>query len=157
MFKAFIMLRYTRLRRGHGDKPRRGWAPCGARERIGVRLSLADVYRWLAKELASHRDLCSQHLFGVDVPWMGRRPRLGVRWRRRADHEASRRIRELTEDDMHTNQTRKMSGGILYDLIQEEKDELLQKPPTEIILEELAACDRLLSRLATRFSQETLQ
>jgi hypothetical protein len=58
---------------------------------------------------------------------------------------------------MHTNQTRKMPARILYDLIQEEKDELLQKPPTEIILEELAACDRLLSRLATKFSQETLQ
>jgi hypothetical protein len=50
-----------------------------------------------------------------------------------------------------------MGAGVLYRIIQEEKDELLQKPPTEIVLEELAACDRLLSRLSTRFSQETLQ
>jgi hypothetical protein len=57
------------------------------------------------------------------------------------------------EDDMLS----KMPAGILYGLIQEEKDELLQKPPTEIVLEDLVACDRLLSRLAPRFSQETLQ
>jgi hypothetical protein len=48
---------------------------------------------------------------------------------------------------MHESDT-EMGARVLSDLIQEEKDELLRQIETEVIREELAACDRLLARLA---------